>query len=325
MSQYDPTRYIKEEEKKQEKKKLRMILQNKIQNREQDRPQNVPEIIEIKEEPIEISDEEPYGPIPSREPFTGNVGIVTEIMQGMSGPLEQYYTERIIYMEEIPQKSYDLEASNDDEVELIEFTKSPVIKTTTLLKNDNNSNTTNTSNTSNRTLQNVNIIDVDNEFNTNEGTSEIQHLTNKPRLPSLFTDRIRGLNVQTNITNTGSRQVPKKSVRTYPDNIKSKEAIHGIIRSLENQIPTEEYIIRISPKKVTRGYSIERLIEDIFPFIPPIHTRPNLLSEEENLSRKFTNISRIIFVLNYRNTISKLRIREYKALNGIVRIVTEQE
>lgn len=322
MSQYDPTRYIKEEEKKQEKKKLRMILQKKVQNREQDRPQNVPETIEIKEEPIEISDEEPYGPIPSREPFTGNVGIVTEIMQGMSGPLEQYYTERIIYMEEIPQKSYDLEASNDDEVELIGFTKVPVIKTTTLLKNDNNSNTTNTSI---RTLQNVNIIDVDNEFNTNEDTNEIQHLTNKPRLPSLFTDRIRGLNVQSNTNNASSRQVPRKSVRTYPDNIKSKEAIHGIIRSLENQMPTEEYTIRILPKKVTRGYSIERLIEDIFPFIPPIHTRPNLLSEEENLSRKFTNISRIIFVLNYRNTISKLRIREYRALNGIVRIVTESE
>lgn len=322
MSQYDPTRYIKEEEKKQEKKKLRMILQKKVQNKEQDRPQNVPETIEIKEEPIEISDEDHYGPIPSGEPFTGNVGIVTEIMQGMSGPLEQYYTERIIYMEEIPQKSYDLEASNEDEVELIEFTKSPVIKTTTLLKNDNNSNTTITSN---RTLQNVNIIDVDNEFNTNENTNEIQHLTNRPRLPSLFTDRIRGLNVQTNVTNTSSRQVPKKSVRTYPNNIKSKEAIHRIIRSLENQMPTEEYTISISPKKVTRGYSIERLIEDIFPFIPPIHTRPNSLSEEENLSRKFTNISRIIFVLNYRNTIYKLRIREYKALNGIVRIVTEQE
>lgn len=322
MSQYDPTRYIKEEEKKQEKKKLRMILQNKIQNREQDRPQNVSETIKIKEEPIEISDEDPYGPIPSGEPFTGNVGIVTEIMQGMSGPLEQYYIERIIYMEEIPQKSYDLEASNEDEVELIEFTKSPVIKTTTLLKNDNNSNTTITSN---RTLQNVNIIDVDNEFNTNENTNEIQHLTNRPRLPSLFTDRIRGLNVQTNVTNTSSRQVPKKSVRTYPNNIKSKEAIHRIIRSLENQMPTEEYTISISPKKVTRGYSIERLIEDIFPFIPPIHTRPNSLSEEENLSRKFTNISRIIFILNYRNTICTLRIREYKALNGIVRIVTESE
>ena len=322
MSKYDPTRYIKEEEKKQEKKKLRMIVQNKIQNREQDRAQSVPEIIEIKEEPIEISDEDPYGPIPSREPFTGNVGIVTEIMQGMSGPLEQYYTERIIYMEEIPQKSYDLEASNDDEIELIGFTKVPVIKTTTFLNSDNNSNTTITSN---RTLQNVNIIDVDNEFNTNENNNEIQHLTNKPRLPSLFTDKIRGLNVQTNINNASSRHVPRKSVRTYPNNIKSKEAIHGIVQSLENEIPTSEYIITISPKKVTRGYSVERLIEDIFPFIPPIRTRPNSLSEEENLSRKFTNTSRIIFILNYRNTICTLRIREYRALNGIVRIVTEQE
>lgn len=322
MSKYDPTRYIKEEEKKQEKKKLRMIVQKKIQNREQDRAQSVPEIIEIKEEPIEISDEDPYGPIPSREPFTGNVGIVTEIMQGMSGPLEQYYTERIIYMEEIPQKSYDLEASNDDEIELIGFTKVPVIKTTTFLNSDNNSNTTITSN---RTLQNVNIIDVDNEFNTNENNNEIQHLTNKPRLPSLFTDKIRGLNVQTNINNASSRHVPRKSVRTYPNNIKSKEAIHGIVQSLENEIPTSEYIITISPKKVTRGYSVERLIEDIFPFIPPIRTRPNSLSEEENLSRKFTNTSRIIFVLNYRNTICTLRIREYRALNGIVRIVTEQE
>ena len=294
MSKYDPTRYIKEEEKKQEKKKLRMIVQKKIQNREQDRAQSVPEIIEIKEEPIEISDEDPYGPIPSREPFTGNVGNVTEIMQGMSGPLEQYYTERIIYMEEIPQKSYDLEASNDDEIELIGFTKVPVIKTTTFLNSDNNSNTTITSN---RTLQNVNIIDVDNEFNTNENNNEIQHLTNKPRLPSLFTDKIRGLNVQTNINNASSRHVPRKSVRTYPNNIKSKEAIHGIVQSLENEIPTSEYIITISPKKVTRGYSVERLIEDIFPFIPPIRTRPNSLSEEENLSRKFTNTSRIISVI----------------------------
>ena len=243
-------------------------------------------------------------------------------MQGMSGPLEQYYTERIIYMEEIPQKSYDLEASNDDEIELIGFTKVPVIKTTTFLNSDNNSNTTITSN---RTLQNVNIIDVDNEFNTNENNNEIQHLTNKPRLPSLFTDKIRGLNVQTNINNASSRHVPRKSVRTYPNNIKSKEAIHGIVQSLENEIPTSEYIITISPKKVTRGYSVERLIEDIFPFIPPIRTRPNSLSEEENLSRKFTNTSRIIFVLNYRNTICTLRIREYRALNGIVRIVTEQE
>ena len=294
-------------------------------NREQDGAQSVPEIVEIKEEPIEISDEDPYGPIPSREPFTGNVGIITEIMQGMSGPLEQYYIERIIYMEEIPQKSYDLEASNDDEIELIGFTKSPVIETTTFLTSDNNSNTSNTTIASNRTLQNVNIIDVDNEFNMNEDTNEIQHLTNRPRLPSLFTDKIRGLNVQSNINNASSRQVPRKSVRTYPNNIKSKEAIHGIIRSLENQIPTNEYTITIPPKKVTRGYSVERLIEDIFPFIPPIRTRPNLLSEEENLSRKFTNTSRIIFVLNYRNTICTLRIREYRALNGIVRIVTELE
>lgn len=299
MSKYDPTR-----------------------NREQDRAQSVPEIIEIKEEPIEISDEDLYGPIPSREPFTGNVGIVTEIMQGMSGPLEQYYIERIIYMEEIPQKSYDLEASNDDEIELIGFTKVPVIKTTTFLKSDNNLNTTVTSN---RTLQNINTIDVDNEFNMNENTDEMQHLTNRPRLPSLFADRIRGLNVQTNINNTASRQFPWKSVRTYPNNIKSKEAIHGIIRSLENQIPTNEYTITISPRKVTRGYSTERLIEDIFPFIPPIRTQPNSLSQEENLSRKFTNTSRIIFVLNYRNTICTLRIREYRALNGIVRIVTESE
>ena len=308
MSKYDPTRYIKKEEKKQET----------IQNREQDRTQIVPEIIEIKEEPIEVSDEDPYAHIPSGEPFTGNVATITGKMQRMSGPLEQYYIERIIYMEEIPQKSYDLEASNDDEIELIESTKSPIIETTTFLKSDNNSNTTITSN---RTLQNVNIIDVDNEVITNENISEIQHLTNKPRLPSLFTDRIRGLNVQTDINNASSRQVPRKSVRTYPNNINSKEAIHGIIRSLENKIPTNEYTIIISPKKVTRGYSIERLIEDIFPFIPPIHTRPNLLSEEENLSRKFTNTSRIIFVLNYRNTICTLRIREYRALNGIVRIV----
>lgn len=312
MSKYDPTLYIKEEEKKEET----------IQNREQDKSQIVPEIIEIKEEPIEISDEDPYANIPSGESFTGNVATVTEIMQGMSGPLEQYYIERIIYMEEIPQKSYDLEASNDDEIESIEFTKSPIIETTTFLKSDNNSNTTITSN---RTFQNVNIIDVDNEINTNENISEIQHLTNKPRLPSLFTDKIRGPNIQNNNNNSSSRHVPKKSVRTYPNNIKSKEAIHRIVQSLENQIPTNEYTITIPPKKVTRVYSIERLIEDIFPFIPPIHTRPNLLSEEENLSRKFTNTSRIIFVLNYRNIICTLRIREYRALNGIVRIVTEQE